>query len=117
MSKVPTLFYLNSLSFQILFNGSRMTISYGGLVDIFGTSGKLIFSIHNSREVILSPNHRIYKIENRNSIWKCFFECHHDEQCDFFVDVHSYCCFGDFHYTGSTPITWTDDVTLYVKKG
>ena len=94
-----------------------MTISYGGLVDIFGTSGKLIFSIHDSREVILSPNHRIYKIENRNSIWKCFFECHHDEQCDFFVDVHSYCCFGDFHYTGSTPITWTDDVTLYVKKG
>ena len=94
-----------------------MTISYGGLVDIFGTNGMLIFSIHDSREVILSPNHRIYKIENRNSIWKCFFECHHDEQCDFFVDVHSYCCFGDFHYTGSTPITWTDDVTLYVKKG
>ena len=32
-----------------------MTISYGGLVDIFGTNGMLIFSIHDSREVILSP--------------------------------------------------------------
>ena len=56
MSKVPTLFYFNSLSFQILFNGSRMTISYGGLVDIFGTSGKLIFSIYDSREVRFSSN-------------------------------------------------------------
>ena len=33
-----------------------MTISYGGLVDIFGTSGKLIFSIYDSREVLFSPN-------------------------------------------------------------
>ena len=99
-----------------------MTILYGGLVDIFGTSG--MFSIHDSRVTYISytlnqilHHHRIYKIENRNSVWKCFFECYHDEQCDFFVDVHSYCCFGDFNYTGSPPITWTDDVTLYVKKG
>ena len=60
---------------------------------------------------------RTYKIEYRPTIWKCFFECYHDDNCDFFVDVHGYCCYGDFQYTGNPATTWTDQVTIYVKNG
>ena len=59
---------------------------------------------------------RIYKIEQRPTIWKCFLECFHDDECDYFVDVNSHCCYGDFQYNG-TATTWTDDVTVYVKNG
>ena len=60
---------------------------------------------------------RIYKIEQRPTIWKCFFECYHDDKCDYFVDVHSYCCYGDFQHTGGPAVTWSNDVTVYVKNG
>ena len=65
----------------------------------------------------LSKIHRTYKIEHRPTIWKCFFECYHDDKCDFFVDVHSYCCYGDFQHTGNPATTWSNEVTLYKKKG
>ena len=51
------------------------------------------------------------------TIWKCFFECYHDDKCDYFVDVHWHCCYGDFQHTGSPATTWTNDVTVYVKNG
>ena len=60
---------------------------------------------------------RVYKTEHRPTIWKCFFECYHDDKCDYFVDVHSYCCYGDFQHTGSPAVTWSNDVTVYVKNG
>ena len=61
--------------------------------------------------------YRIYKIEETPTSWKCFFECYHDDTCDYFVDVHSFCCYGDFQHTGSPATTWTDDVMVYVKNG
>ena len=61
--------------------------------------------------------YRVYKIEHRPTIAKCFFECYHDDKCDYFVDVHSYCCYGDFQHTGNPATTWTNQVTVYVKNG
>ena len=59
----------------------------------------------------------IYKYETRAHTRKCSFECFHDDTCDFFVDVHSYCLYGRWAYTGAKIISWTDDVTIYNKIG
>ena len=98
-----------------------MITSDGGLVEIIGINGKrsdifLHFFVYLYNFEI-SFQCRIYKIEHRPTIWKCFFECYHDDKCDYFVDVHSHCCYGDFQHTESPATTWTDDVTVYVKNG
>ena len=59
----------------------------------------------------------IYKYETRAHTRKCSFECFHDNTCDFFVDVHGYCLYGRWAYTGAKIISWTDDVTIYNKIG
>ena len=59
----------------------------------------------------------IYKYESRHHLRKCSFECYHDATCDFFVDVHGYCLYGRWSYTGSKIISWTDNVQIYNKKG
>ena len=33
------------------------------------------------------------------------------------MDVHNYCCYGDFQHTGNPATTWTNQVTVYVKNG
>ena len=33
------------------------------------------------------------------------------------MDVHNYCCYGDFQHTGNPATTWSNQVTLYIKKG
>ena len=62
-------------------------------------------------------HYRTYKLEYRAREWKCPFECYHDEECDFYVDVHGYCCYGSWTYTGACVACWTNQVTLYVKNG
>lgn len=92
-------------------------------MEIIGINGKqsniginfLILHILYHLEIIFQ--YRIYKIEESSTSWKCFFECYHDDTCDYFVDVHSVCCYGDFQHTGSPATTWTDDVMVYVKNG
>merc|ERR1712165_104676 len=59
-----------------------------------------------------------YKYEYRGDLWKCPFECYHDDDCDFYVDVHSYCCYGKWSQdVNSYVVSWSNDVTLYVKNG
>ena len=61
----------------------------------------------------------IYKYEHSSqaSFRKCNFECYHDSSCDFFVDVHSHCCYGRYSYTGSQILSWTNNVAIHVKNG
>ena len=59
----------------------------------------------------------IYKYESRGHTRKCSFECFHDDTCDFYVDVHGYCLYGRWSYTGNKIISWTDNVSIYNKKG
>ena len=62
--------------------------------------------------------YRTYKYEYRGDLWKCPFECYHDDDCDFYVDVHSYCCYGKWSQdVNSYVVSWSNDVTLYVKNG
>ena len=48
---------------------------------------------------------------------RCQFECHHDNDCDFYVNVHGYCIHGRYSYTGSPATYWTDNTCLRFKKG
>ena len=73
--------------------------------DIIYTSYYLVF------------HYRTYKYEYRGDLWKCPFECYHDDDCDFYVDVHNYCCYGKWSLTGSHVVGWSNDVALYVKNG
>ena len=59
----------------------------------------------------------IYKYEGRPVGRKCSFECYHDNNCDYYVDVHGYCLYGRFSYTGGQIIHWTDNTYVYVQKG
>ena len=111
-NNVPTTYHKSSktITFNILFLFQRFI--HSGASEPYILNDK--FWWFNQ---IQDWNKFVYKYEHRTHTRKCSFECYHDDSCDFYVDVHSYCLYGRYSYTGNTIIGWTDNVNLYNKKG
>ena len=57
----------------------------------------------------------IYRFEWRHNWRKCHFECHHDDDCEFFVNAYDHCFYGRFSYSGAALGTWNSNSHLYFK--